>query len=233
MGHPIFIAPSILSADFARLADEVSAVERAGADFLHIDVMDGHFVPNLTVGPPIVEAVKKVTKLPLDVHLMITNADAFVQEFADAGADYLTVHVEACPHLHRTIQSIKERGVKAGVTLNPATPIGWLQEILADVDLVLIMSVNPGFGGQKFIPSVLNKITAARAMLDRINSSALLEVDGGVKVDNARQIIAAGATALVAGSAIFSHHDYAATIAALRAAGETAAPSTPHASAHR
>ncbi len=166
MGHPIHIAPSILSADFARLADEVSAVERAGADLLHVDVMDGHFVPNLTVGPPIVESLKKVTKLPLDVHLMITNADAFISAFAAAGADYLTVHVEACPHLHRTVQSIKERGVKAGVTLNPATPLSLLQEILGDVDLLLIMSVNPGFGGQTFIPSVLKKIAEARIMLD-------------------------------------------------------------------
>ena len=222
MGQPILIAPSILSADFARLGDEVAAVERAGADLLHIDVMDGHFVPNLTVGPPIVEALKKVTKLPLDVHLMITNADAFIPEFAEAGADYLTVHVEACPHLHRTIQSIKERGVKAGVTLNPATPIHWLQEILPEVDLVLVMSVNPGFGGQKFIPSVLNKVTAARAILDRIKSPALLEVDGVIKVDNASRVVAAGATVLVAGSAVFSSRDYAATIAALRAAGHPA-----------
>lgn len=223
MAQPTLIAPSILSADFARLADEVAAVERAGADLLHIDVMDGHFVPNLTVGPPIVEALKKVTKLPLDVHLMITNADAFIPEFAEAGADYLTVHVEACPHLHRTIQSIKERGVKAGVTLNPATPISSLQEILPDVDLILIMSVNPGFGGQKFIPSALNKVAAARAMLDRIHSRALLEVDGGLKVDNASQVVAAGATILVVGSAIFSQRDYAGTIAALRAAGNAAA----------
>ncbi|MBM4126362.1 MAG: ribulose-phosphate 3-epimerase [Nitrospira sp.] len=224
MAQPTLIAPSILSADFARLADEVAAVERAGADLLHVDVMDGHFVPNLTVGPPIVEALKKVTKLPLDVHLMITNADAFIQEFAEAGADYLTVHVEACPHLHRTIQSIKERGVKAGVTLNPATPIASLQEILPDVDLVLIMSVNPGFGGQKFIPSALNKVAAARAMLDRIQSRALLEVDGGIKAENASQVVAAGATVLVAGSAIFSQRDYAGMIAALRAAGSAAAP---------
>jgi ribulose-phosphate 3-epimerase len=224
MAQSTLIAPSILSADFARLADEVAAVERAGADLLHVDVMDGHFVPNLTVGPPIVEALKKVTKLPLDVHLMITNADAFIQEFADAGADYLTVHVEACPHLHRTVQSIKERGVKAGVTLNPATPIASLQEILPDVDLVLIMSVNPGFGGQKFIPSALNKVAQARAMLDRIQSRALLEVDGGIKAENASQVVAAGATVLVAGSAIFSQRDYAGTIAALRAAGGAAAP---------
>jgi ribulose-phosphate 3-epimerase len=223
MARPILIAPSILSADFARLADEVAAVERAGADLLHIDVMDGHFVPNLTVGPPIVKALKKVTKLPLDVHLMITNADAFIPEFAEAGADYLTVHVEACPHLHRTIQSIKEQGVKAGVTLNPATPLHLLQEILADVDLVLIMSVNPGFGGQKFIASCLPKVQVARQMLERIGSHALLEVDGGVKADNAAQVLEAGADVLVAGSAIFSSPDYAATIIALRAAGQAAA----------
>jgi ribulose-phosphate 3-epimerase len=219
MARTIQIAPSILSSDFARLADEIAAVERAGADLLHIDVMDGHFVPNLTVGPPIVEAVRKVTKLPLDVHLMITNADAFIPEFARAGADYLTVHVEACPHLHRTIQSIKELGVKAGVTLNPATPVHTLQEILPDVDLVLIMSVNPGFGGQKFIPSCLAKVKAVRQMLDRIGSHALLEVDGGVKAENAAQVLEAGADVLVAGSAIFSGSDYTANIAALRTAG--------------
>jgi ribulose-phosphate 3-epimerase len=233
MAQPVLIAPSILSADFARLAEEIAAVEQAGADLLHVDVMDGHFVPNLTVGPPIVESLKKVTKLPLDVHLMITNADAFIPEFVDAGADYLTVHVEACPHLHRTIQSIKERGIKAGVTLNPATPISSLQEILGDVDLVLVMSVNPGFGGQKFIPSVLKKIADARAMLDRINSHALLEVDGGVKVDNTREIVAAGATTLVAGSAVFSQRDYKATIAALRTAAQTAGQSTPSAAVNR
>lgn len=233
MAKSIYIAPSILSADFARLADEVSAVERGGADLLHIDVMDGHFVPNLTVGPPIVEALKKVTKLPLDVHLMITNADAFIGEFAAAGADYLTVHVEACPHLHRTVQSIKERGVKAGVTLNPATSLTTLDEIVADVDLVLIMSVNPGFGGQKFIPSSLKKIVSARQLIDRTQSRALLEVDGGVKVDNAAQVLEAGADILVAGSAIFESRDYAATIAALRAAKRTSSASSKHVSAHR
>jgi ribulose-phosphate 3-epimerase len=171
------------------------------------------------VGPPIVKALKKETKLPLDVHLMITNADAFIPEFAEAGANYLTVHVEACPHLHRTIQSIKEHGVKAGVTLNPATPVHSLQEILAEVDLVLIMSVNPGFGGQKFIDSCLHKVRAVRQMLDQIGSHALLEVDGGVKADNAAQVLDAGADVLVAGSAIFSGPDYAATIGALRTAG--------------
>ncbi|HLZ34737.1 MAG TPA: ribulose-phosphate 3-epimerase [Nitrospira sp.] len=222
MARSTLIAPSILSADFARLAEEVAAVERAGADLLHVDVMDGHFVPNLTVGPPIVESLKKVTKLPLDVHLMITNADAFIADFAAAGADYLTVHVEACPHLHRTVQSIKERGVKAGVTLNPATSLHTIEEILSDVDLVLVMSVNPGFGGQKFIASCLQKVANARQMIDRIHSRALLEVDGGVKIDNAAQVLAAGADVLVAGSAIFSSRDYAATIAALRAARQPA-----------
>jgi len=233
MAKPTYIAPSILSADFARLADEVNAVERGGADLLHIDVMDGHFVPNLTVGPPIVEALKKVTKIPLDVHLMITNADAFIGEFAAAGADYLTVHVEACPHLHRTVQSIKERGVKAGVTLNPATSLTTLDEIVADVDLVLIMSVNPGFGGQKFILSSLKKILAARQLIDRTQSRALLEVDGGVKVDNAAQVLEAGADILVAGSAIFESRDYAATIAALRTAKRATSASSKHVSAHR
>ncbi|MEK7294415.1 MAG: ribulose-phosphate 3-epimerase [Nitrospirota bacterium] len=217
----IRIAPSILSADFARLADEVARVEAGGADLLHVDVMDGHFVPNLTVGPPIVEALRKVTKLPLDVHLMITNADAYIREFADAGADYLTVHVEACPHLHRTVQAIKELGVKAGVTLNPATPLGSVEAILPDADLLLIMSVNPGFGGQSFIPSSLQKIAQARAMIERVGSRALLEVDGGVKVENAAQIAQAGADILVSGSAIFSSRDYGATIKAMRQAGQS------------
>ncbi|HEU4683922.1 MAG TPA: ribulose-phosphate 3-epimerase [Nitrospira sp.] len=226
MTQQVLIAPSILSADFARLADEVAQVERGGADLLHVDIMDGHFVPNLTGGPSVVEALKKVTKLPLDCHLMMTNPDAFISEFAAAGADYLTVHVEACPHLHRTVQTIKERGVKAGVTLNPATSLHTLDEILPDVDLVLIMSVNPGFGGQTFISSSLEKIAAARRMLDRRGIRALLEVDGGIKVDNAAQIVAAGANVLVAGSAVFCSPNYASTISALRAAGQPA-------SAHR
>jgi ribulose-phosphate 3-epimerase len=212
----VHIAPSILSADFARLAEEIQRVEEGGADLLHVDVMDGHFVPNLTIGPPIVESLRKVTKLPLDVHLMITNADAFIADFAEAGADYLTVHVEACPHLHRTVQAIKERGVKAGVTLNPATPLASLEEIVHDVDLLLIMSVNPGFGGQAFIPSVLQKIVRARRLIDQTKSHALLEVDGGIKPENAERIITAGADILVAGSAVFCGTDYAATITALR-----------------
>ena len=212
----VLIAPSILSADFGHLADAVSQVEAAGADFIHVDVMDGHFVPNLTIGPPIVEALRPVTTLPLDVHLMMTNPDQFIPEFARAGANYLTVHVETCPHLHRTIQLIKEHGVKAGVTLNPSTPIVTLEEVVHLVDLILIMSVNPGFGGQSFIPSSLDKISRARDLVTRTHSSALLEVDGGIKVDNAGDIVRAGADVLVAGSAIFGSSDYSATIQALR-----------------
>ena len=229
------IAPSILSADFARLADEVRLVEQGGADLLHVDVMDGHFVPNLTIGPLVVEALRKVTKLPLDCHLMITNPDCYIAEFADAGADYLTVHVEACPHLHRTVQAIKERGVKAGVTLNPATSLTTIEEILGDVDLVLIMSVNPGFGGQAFIPSALRKVSRARHMIDQAKSRALLEVDGGIKTDNAADVIAAGADILVAGSAVFCGDDYAATIRALRAGHgtPTAASQSAAAPSHR
>ena len=215
------IAPSILSSDFAHLADEIAAIEQAGADMVHVDVMDGHFVPNLTIGPPIVEAIRKVTKLPLDVHLMMTNPDDFIGEFAKAGADYLTVHVEACPHLHRTVQSIKEKGLKAGVTLNPATPLASVEAILPDADLLLIMSVNPGFGGQRFIPGVLDKIRRARVMIRQTGRTILLEVDGGVKADNAGAIVNAGADILVAGSAIFEAPggNYRRAIAQLRAAG--------------
>lgn len=215
------IAPSILSADFTRLGDEIAAVEKAGADLVHVDVMDGHFVPNLTIGPPLVAAIRRVTKLPLDVHLMMTNPDAFIGEFAKAGADYLTVHVETCPHLHRTIQAIKETGVKAGVTLNPATPLSSVEAILSDIDLLLMMSVNPGFGGQQFIPGVLDKIRRAHTMIHKTKRAILLEVDGGVKADNAGEIVKAGANILVAGSAIFGapNHDYREAIAQLRAAG--------------
>ncbi len=214
----IQIAPSILAADFARLAEEVSKVEAAGADLLHVDVMDGHFVPNLTVGPPIVEALRGVTSLQLDVHLMITNPDFFLPEFAEAGATYLTVHTETCPHLHRTIQSIKELGVKAGVTLNPSTSLITLEEIIAEVDLVLIMSVNPGFGGQSFIPRSLDKISRAKEMITRSGSHALLEVDGGINRDNVTEVVKAGADILVAGSAIFNSGNYAETMQAFRKA---------------
>ncbi len=212
------IAPSILSADFAHLADEVKAVEEAGADIIHVDVMDGHFVPNFTIGPPIVAAIKKVARRPLDVHLMMTNPDDFIPEFVEAGSDYLTVHVETCPHLHRTIQSIKEKGIKAGVTLNPATPISSVEAILSEVDLLLIMSVNPGFGGQKFIPSVMDKIKAARKMIDAQGLKVELEVDGGLKVDNVGAISSAGADIFVAGSAIFGSKDYKQTITKMRQA---------------
>lgn len=215
------IAPSILSADFARLADAVQHVEAAGADWIHVDVMDGHFVPNLTVGPPIVEALRKVTTLPLDVHLMMTNPDEFIPDFAKAGADILTVHVEACPHLHRTVQAIKEHGVKAGVTLNPATSATTLEQILSDVDLVLVMSVNPGFGGQKFIESTLEKIRQIRTMISASKGSPYLEVDGGITVKNVDSVLKAGANVLVAGSAIFGSDNMTDTIRQLRTAGQT------------
>ena len=215
------IAPSILSADFARLADAVQQVEAAGADWIHVDVMDGHFVPNLTVGPPIVEALRKVTTLPLDVHLMMTNPDEFIPDFAKAGADILTVHVEACPHLHRTIQSIKEHGMKAGVTLNPATSATTLEQILSDVDLVLVMSVNPGFGGQKFIESTLDKIRQIRTMIAASKGSPYLEVDGGITVKNVASVLNAGANVLVAGSAIFGSPNMSHAIRQLRTADQT------------
>ncbi|MFA5073386.1 MAG: ribulose-phosphate 3-epimerase [Nitrospirota bacterium] len=207
------IAPSILSADFSRLGEEIKAVEAAGADIIHVDVMDGHFVPNITIGPVIVKNARKTTKLPFDVHLMITNPELYITDFVNAGADYLTVHVEAATHLNRLVQSIKEhKNVKAGVSLNPATPIEMLDYILEDVDMVLIMSVNPGFGGQAFIPSALGKIRRLRKRIDDQGLKTLIEVDGGVKPENAREIIEAGADILVAGSAIFGARDYATAI---------------------
>jgi ribulose-phosphate 3-epimerase len=212
------IAPSILAADFSRLGDEVKAVEEAGADWIHVDVMDGQFVPNITVGPLVVESLRKVTKLPLDVHLMIENADQYIEDFANAGADIISVHAEACPHLHRTIQSIKENGAKAGVVLNPATTLFALDEIIEQVDMVLLMSVNPGFGGQKFINSVLSKIELLRNTLNESGVELDLEVDGGIKPDNAAIIKQAGANVLVAGSAIFGSDDYKKAIEALRSA---------------
>jgi ribulose-phosphate 3-epimerase len=212
------IAPSILSADFSHLAEEIQKVEEAGADMIHVDVMDGHFVPNLTVGPPIVKSIRKITRLPLDVHLMITNPDDYIPEFIKAGSDYLTVHVETCPHLHRTIQSIKENGVKAGVTLNPATPLSLISQILPFVDLLLVMSVNPGFGGQSFIPQVLDKIRKARRMIDEIQAPVELEVDGGLKIENIKEIAKAGADVFVAGSSVFHSKDYKATLEKMREA---------------
>lgn len=210
------IAPSILSADFSRLGEEVRAVTAAGADYIHIDVMDGHFVPNITIGPLVVEAVRKVTDLPLDVHLMIKNPDLYVADFANAGADIIVVHAEASDHLHRTIQLIKSLGKKAGVSLNPATPLQFLDYIVEEVDLVLLMTVNPGFGGQSFIEACLPKIHALRSMLDKRGLEAELEVDGGVKTGNIDRISHAGADVFVAGSAVFGSHDYAATISELK-----------------
>jgi ribulose-phosphate 3-epimerase len=213
------IAPSILSADFARLGQQVSEAEAAGADYIHIDVMDGHYVPNITVGPLIVKAVRGVTSLPLDVHLMIETPDRYLEDFCAAGADILTVHVETCPHLHRTVQQIKELGCRAGVTLNPSTPVVALEEILAYVDLVLVMTVNPGFGGQSFIQRTLTKIKRVRVMLDELDSRAELEVDGGIDLRTAPLVVGAGADVLVAGSAIFgSAEGIAEAVARLRAA---------------
>lgn len=211
------IAPSILSADFCRLGEEIKAVEAAGADYIHVDVMDGHFVPNITIGPLVVDAVRKITKLPLDVHLMIENPDRYIPDFAAAGADIIVVHAEASIHLHRSIQLIKSLGRKAGVSLNPATPLNCLEYVLADLDLVLLMTVNPGFGGQSFIEEAIPKIKALRAMLDKRGLEAELEVDGGVKIDNIARISHAGADVFVAGSAVFGSSDYAATIRALKA----------------
>ncbi len=219
MTKKIRVAPSILSADFSRLGEEIRAVEAAGADLIHVDVMDGHFVPNITIGPLIVQAVRKATKLPLDVHLMIENPGLYIADFAKAGADYITVHAEAAGHLHRLVQSIREhKGVKAGVSLNPATPLQELDYILDELDLVLIMSVNPGFGGQAFIPSALRKIRELRQRIDDRKLSVEIEVDGGVKPENAAEIAGAGADILVAGSAVYGAKDYAAAIRGIRGA---------------
>ncbi len=210
------IAPSILSADFAYLAQELKAVESAGADWIHVDVMDGHFVPNITMGPLVVEAVRHATALPLDVHLMIENPDQFIPAFAKAGADYLSVHVEACPHLHRSVHLIKEQGVKAGAVLNPSTPLSAIQWVLADLDFVLIMSVNPGFGGQKFIANSLEKIGQLKAMIEENGLSTLIQIDGGVNTHTIAEIAKAGTNVFVAGSAIFGSEDYAQTIEMLK-----------------
>jgi ribulose-phosphate 3-epimerase len=210
------IAPSILSADFSRLGEEVKAVEKVGADWIHVDVMDGHFVPNITIGPLVVEAVKRATELPLDVHLMIEDPDRYLEDFAGAGSTLMTVQVEACVHLHRTIQAIKALDVKAGVALNPATPVSTIEWILEDVDLVLIMSVNPGFGGQKFIPQALQKISALKPIIQAKNPNVVIEVDGGINQETIRSAAEAGADVFVAGSAIFGSSDYGKTVGKLR-----------------
>jgi ribulose-phosphate 3-epimerase len=217
------IAPSLLSADFGALADEVARVERGGADLLHLDVMDGHFVPNITFGPPLVRAVRKVATVPLDVHLMIEDPDRYIEEFADAGAERISVHVEVLRHLHRTVELIKSLGLKASVAINPATPVVALEAIAADLDQVLVMSVNPGFGGQTFIRSSESKVRAVRQLLARVGSSAVVEIDGGIEQSNAAQVVAAGVDILVAGQAIFGSGDPEHATRQLRAAAAGAA----------
>jgi ribulose-phosphate 3-epimerase len=212
----IKIAPSILSANFARLEEDIKDVERGGADYIHVDVMDGHFVPNITIGPLIVEAIRPVTELPLDVHLMIENPDQYINAFAQAGADILSVHVEACQHLHRTVQQIKAKGMKAGVVLNPHTPVSMIEHVIEDVDLVLLMTVNPGFGGQSFIHSVLPKIKQVADIVEKRNLQVEIEVDGGVNPETAKLCIEAGANVLVAGSAIYNQKDRSQAITKIR-----------------
>jgi ribulose-phosphate 3-epimerase len=227
----IRLAPSILAADFAVLGDQIAAAERGGADYIHVDVMDGHFVPNLTVGPPLVRSAKRVARVPIDVHLMITDPDRYAEAFVEAGADLVSVHVEAQPHLNRTISFIKSLGAKAGVAVNPSTPAAALEEVAADVDFVLVMTVNPGFGGQAFLPRSTSKIRKLRAMLDGVGNPAPIEVDGGIDIGTVGEVVRAGAEILVAGSAIFHAPDVAAAARELRAAAERAAgaPSTARA----
>jgi ribulose-phosphate 3-epimerase len=221
--HPILIAPSILAADFAALGAAIAAAEAGGADLIHVDVMDGHFVPNITIGVPVVRSLKRVAKVPLDVHLMIEEPDLFTEAFIRAGAAMISVHVEVLPHLHRTIHHIKELGARAGVAINPSTPVSALEEVAADVDHVLVMSVNPGFGGQTFIPRSESKIQAVRRLLDAAGNPAPIEVDGGVDCGNIARLVAAGASIFVAGSSIFGHPDPAAATRELREAASAGA----------
>jgi ribulose-phosphate 3-epimerase len=218
----VLIAPSILSADFTRLAEAVAIVEAGGADYIHVDVMDGHFVPNLTIGPPVVRAIKRVATRPLDVHLMIDNADQTIDWYLDAGADLVSVHVEAAPHLHRTVRRIRERGASPAVTLNPATPVASVRDVLGEVDMVLVMSVNPGFGGQSFIPRTVERVSELTELCEAEGATPIIQVDGGINPETAALVCEVGARCLVAGNAVFCEPDPIAAISAIRAAGQSA-----------